>query len=67
MIMCFARNSLKAIAKPNGTPMRVAKKVDAQLTFNETPTMEIISASSETTRRIADTKLSMSKSTVTKF
>ena len=53
---------LKATIKPNGTPIRLAKTVDIQLTFSDTPTMTTISASREITSRMAEIKLSTRRS-----
>ena len=44
-------NDSKAIVNPAGTPIIPAISVDARLTFKDTPTMKIISASKEKIRK----------------
>ena len=51
-------NRPKATPKPRGTPIRLARSVDAQLTLSDTPIMATISASIAITSPMADRKLS---------
>jgi NMD protein affecting ribosome stability and mRNA decay len=55
-------NSPKAIVNPIGIPIIAARRVEAMLTLRDTPTMATISVSNEITSRMADKKLSISKS-----
>jgi hypothetical protein len=55
-------NSLKTIVNPKGIPIIAARMVEVIPTLTDTPTMDIISASSEITSKIAEIKLSIRRS-----
>jgi hypothetical protein len=58
----FPGNDSMAMKNPRGSPTRLASRVDVALTLRETETMSTISGSRDTTRRIAEKKLSIRKS-----